>query len=65
MDKAIAKNRSGAVLPPDVKALLVDCAANSDRVVEMTESVIPPVGLGHVIRLLNSEWLSERSQSQD
>lgn len=65
MDKAIAKNRSGAVLPPDVKALLVDCAANSDRVVEMTESVIPPVGLGHVIRLLNSEWLSEKSQSQD
>lgn len=57
MDKAIAKNKSGAVLPPDVKALLVDCAANSDRVVEMTESVRPPVGLEHVIRLLNSEWL--------
>ncbi|GEM_PF-1840053 len=65
MDKAIAKNNSGAVLPPDVKALLYDCAANSDRIVEMNESVVPPAGLQHVIRLLNSEWLKERSQSQD
>lgn len=65
MDKAIAKNKSGAVLPADVKALLVDCAANSDRVVEMTESVAPPVELQQLIRVLNSEWLSKKSQSQD
>jgi len=65
MDKAIAKNKSGAVLPPDVKALLVDCAANSDRVVKMTKSVAPPVELQQLIRVLNSEWLSKKSQSQD
>lgn len=65
MDKAIAMKNSGAVLPPDVKALADDCEAHLDRIQKMRASLKPPAGIAHVIRLLNNEWLKEKSQSQD